>query len=494
MQNTVTAAEPVIRLGAFLGVLLAMMAWEALAPRRPVTLGRLRRWPSNLGVVALDTAIVRLLFPLTAVGVAILARAHGIGLLNAWPIPAAIAMPLAVAALDFVIYAQHVAFHAVPWLWRLHRMHHADTAFDVTTGLRFHPIEIALSMLIKFAAVLLLGAPPLAVLVFEVLLNATAMFNHGNVRLPLPLDRVLRLLVVTPDMHRVHHSVIRRETDSNFGFNLPWWDRLCGTYRAQPALGHDAMSIGIEQFRDPADLRLDRMLIQPFQSSTTPAAEPARRALGMVLRGGALLALAAAGAWVFRHHGSLDTAALQHRISALGIWAPVAFIAVYAAGTVAFFSGAVLTLAGGALFGPIWGTLWNLTGATLGATIAFLLARGTLGPWVARRTGGRLRALIDGVNAEGWRFVALMRLMPVVPFNLLNYALGLTSVSLPAYILASAICMLPGTAAYTWIGHAGAAGVSGNLAALRYGLLGLGALTLIAFLPRLIRRLRPTRA
>jgi sterol desaturase/sphingolipid hydroxylase (fatty acid hydroxylase superfamily) len=172
-----------------------------------------------------------------------------------------------VVVLDLFIYLQHVMFHAVPALWRLHRMHHADLDFDVTTGARFHPIEIVLSMLIKLAAVVVLGAPPVAVLIFEVVLNATAMFNHGNLRLPLAVDRVLRLFVVTPDMHRVHHSIVPAETNSNFGFNLPWWDRLLGTYRAQPAAGHVVMTIGLDDFREASDQRLDRMLIQPFRGS-----------------------------------------------------------------------------------------------------------------------------------------------------------------------------------------------------------------------------------
>jgi sterol desaturase/sphingolipid hydroxylase (fatty acid hydroxylase superfamily) len=186
-------------------------------------------------------------------------------LFNAIEVPGALAVIATVVALDLIIYLQHVMVHAVPALWRLHRMHHADLDFDVTTGARFHPIEIVLSMVIKLAAVVVLGAPPVAVVIFEVVLNATAMFNHGNLRLPAGVDRVLRLIVVTPDMHRVHHSVDPAETNSNFGFNLPWWDRLLGTYRAQPAAGHEGMTIGIEQFREAGDLRLDRMLIQPFR-------------------------------------------------------------------------------------------------------------------------------------------------------------------------------------------------------------------------------------
>jgi sterol desaturase/sphingolipid hydroxylase (fatty acid hydroxylase superfamily) len=195
----------------------------------------------------------------------LVADARGWGLLPALDVPPWLAVVAAVIALDLAIYLQHVLFHAVPVLWRLHRMHHADLEFDVTTGLRFHPVEIILSMAIKLGVVAALGAPALAVLIFEVLLNATSMFNHGNVRLSLPLDRMLRWLVVTPDMHRVHHSILPRETNSNFGFNLAWWDRLFGTYRAQPQAGHAAMTIGIDQFRDPRELRLDRMLLQPLR-------------------------------------------------------------------------------------------------------------------------------------------------------------------------------------------------------------------------------------
>jgi len=264
MRDAVFSYEPYIRLAAFGGVFAAMAIWEFIGPRREQTIGRGWRWPSNLGVVAVNTLLVRILFPITAVGLALLAEARGFGLFNAVALPTWVAVVASVVILDFAIYLQHVLFHAVPALWRLHRMHHADLEFDVSTGLRFHPVEILLSMVIKFAVVAALGAPALAVLIFEVLLNATSMFNHGNVRIPLGLDRVLRWLVVTPDMHRVHHSILSRETNSNFGFNLPWWDRLFGTYRAQPAAGHEAMTIGIEQFRDARELGLDRMLVQPF--------------------------------------------------------------------------------------------------------------------------------------------------------------------------------------------------------------------------------------
>jgi sterol desaturase/sphingolipid hydroxylase (fatty acid hydroxylase superfamily) len=259
------ANEPVIRLSVFAGIFAAMAAWEILAPRRARKLTRGTRWPSNIGIVVLDTVLVRLVFPMTAVGLALIAEAGGWGLIHALDLPLWAGVPLAVMALDLVIYLQHVLFHAVPVLWRLHRMHHSDLEIDVTTGARFHPIEILLSMGIKLGVIAALGTPAVAVLLFEVLLNATSMFNHSNVRMPPRLDRVLRWIVVTPDMHRVHHSVVVRETNSNFGFNLPWWDRMFGTYRDQPAAGHLGMSIGIEQFRDPAEQRLDRMLTQPFR-------------------------------------------------------------------------------------------------------------------------------------------------------------------------------------------------------------------------------------
>jgi sterol desaturase/sphingolipid hydroxylase (fatty acid hydroxylase superfamily) len=257
--------EWAIRLVAFSAVFAAMAMWELRLPRRPLTVGRRPRWPANLGIVAIDSIMVRILFPTAAVGVALACEARGWGLLPWLGVPTALATLIAVLVLDLAIYLQHALFHHVPMLWRLHRMHHADLDIDVTTGVRFHPIEIVLSMLIKFAVVAAIGAPALAVLIFEVLLNATSMFNHSNVRMPPAVDAVVRRLVVTPDMHRVHHSIIRAETDSNFGFNFPWWDPLFGTYRSQPRAGHDGMTIGIEAFRDPAELRLDRMLAQPFR-------------------------------------------------------------------------------------------------------------------------------------------------------------------------------------------------------------------------------------
>ncbi|MBI1260610.1 MAG: sterol desaturase family protein [Rhizobiales bacterium] len=265
MTDLLLANEPLIRMVFFIGILLAMALWEVAAPRRRREIPRLLRWSNNLGIVVIDTLLVRLTFPIVAVGLALLAQERGWGLFNILDAPGWLAFIVSVLALDLAIYLQHVMFHAVPALWRLHRMHHADLEFDVTTGLRFHPVEILLSMGIKLAVVAALGPPAVAVLVFEVLLNATAMFNHSNIHIPAAIDRVLRLVVVTPDMHRVHHSIHPSETNSNFGFNLPWWDRLLGTYRPQPREGHEAMTIGIEQFRTRRDLWLDRMLIQPLR-------------------------------------------------------------------------------------------------------------------------------------------------------------------------------------------------------------------------------------
>ncbi|MCK5195481.1 MAG: sterol desaturase family protein [Desulfobulbaceae bacterium] len=256
--------EVAIRLGFFFGVLALMAIWELLAPRRALTISKTARWFANLAIIFINAAVVRLLFPLLPVALALLAQKKGWGLLNYFDAPYWFAVIAGVIVLDLVIYLQHVIFHAVPALWRLHMMHHADLDFDVTTGLRFHPIEIILSGCIKLAAVVVFGPPATAVLIFEVLLNATSMFNHGNIRLPLSVDRVLRLFVVTPDMHRVHHSVVIRETNSNFGFSLPWWDRLLGTYCDQPAAGHQGMTIGLSQFRDAKRLTLPQMLTLPF--------------------------------------------------------------------------------------------------------------------------------------------------------------------------------------------------------------------------------------
>ena len=269
--------EPMIRLACFFAVLLAMMLWERRKPRRALSLPRARRWPANLGIIVVDSIVLRLVFPVLAVGATELAAARGWGLFHGLNAPFWLALPASLLILDLAIYTQHVVFHKVAVLWRLHRMHHTDLDFDVTTALRFHPLEIVLSMLIKLVLVTLLGVPAVAVMLFEVILNATAMFNHGNVGLPQRLDRALRWILVTPDMHRVHHSIRPEETDSNFGFNLPWWDRLFGTYRDQPRDGHAGMTIGLEYFRDRRATRLYGLLLQPFlnpASGSTPAPTP----------------------------------------------------------------------------------------------------------------------------------------------------------------------------------------------------------------------------
>jgi sterol desaturase/sphingolipid hydroxylase (fatty acid hydroxylase superfamily) len=260
----VTNHEPLVRLWFFFGVFVVMAVWELVVPRRELRAAKWSRWFANLGIMVLGTLVVRIIFPTAAVGMALVAANRGWGLLNNLDLTPVVAIVASLLMLDLVIYLQHVMFHAVPVLWRLHMVHHADVDFDCTTGLRFHPAEIVLSMLIKLAAVALLGPPAVAVLIFEVVLNATAIFNHGNVRLPAVVDRVLRWVVVTPDMHRVHHSVKPAETNSNFGFNLPWWDRLLGTYQGQPEAGHEAMTIGLSQFQDRPRQSLPWLLAVPF--------------------------------------------------------------------------------------------------------------------------------------------------------------------------------------------------------------------------------------
>ena len=257
-------SEAVIRLSFFFGTLAVMSVMEFMFPRRTLITSKPVRWLGNLGVVLISTATLRLIFPLLAVDLSLIAQQKHWGLFNNYNMPGWLEVISGVIILDLVIYLQHLMFHTVPVLWRLHMMHHTDLDIDLSTGVRFHPIEIYLSMGIKMAAVAVFGTSPLSVLIFEVVLNSTAMFNHSNFRLPLGFDRVLRLLVVTPDMHRVHHSVTIRETNSNFGFNFPWWDRLLGTYRAQPAAGHEGMTIGLSQFRDPKRLSLPWMLALPL--------------------------------------------------------------------------------------------------------------------------------------------------------------------------------------------------------------------------------------
>jgi len=277
-------SEGMVRLGSFVAIFGLMGLWELLAPARDRSFPRLRRWPNNLALAALNAATVRVLFPAAGVGLAVLAEAQGAGLLRLPDLPYWLAVLAGMVVLDLAIYLQHLLFHAVPALWRLHRVHHADPDFDVTTALRFHPVEILLSMFIKAAVIFAFGPPVLAVLIFEVVLNGASVFNHANVRLPPRIERVLRWFIISPDMHRVHHSKDMRETNSNYGFNLSIWDRLFGTYRAQPALGHEGMRIGVSGLEDPkSSVRLLGLLAQPFQrprEQIESAERPREHAIG----------------------------------------------------------------------------------------------------------------------------------------------------------------------------------------------------------------------
>lgn len=262
-------SEPMLRFGAFALVFVVMAVLEIVSPKRALVAAKGRRWLTNLAIVGIDSLLVRLMaalaVPLVAIAAAVYAEANHIGLFNLLDWPVWLEILLAVVILDLAIWFQHWAAHRIPALWRLHQMHHADVDIDVTTAIRFHPIEIALSMVWKIACVLALGVSPLAVLLFEIILNGCAMFNHANVALPAWLDRGLRTFLVTPDMHRVHHSVIGRELNSNYGFNLSIWDRLFGTYTAQPSKGHDGMTIGLSNYQSEAPTQLGWSLLLPFR-------------------------------------------------------------------------------------------------------------------------------------------------------------------------------------------------------------------------------------
>jgi sterol desaturase/sphingolipid hydroxylase (fatty acid hydroxylase superfamily) len=259
-----------IRLLAFAVIVVLIVSWELLWPRRALKFSRLRRWPNNYGISALNSVMLSLVLPVLAVGAALWAERQGWGLFNQLALPAALTIPAFVILFDLAIYWQHRLYHQIPWLWRLHRTHHADGDFDASTGVRFHPLSILISMLIKIAIVLILGPPALAVLLAEILLNVTAVFNHGNIYIPPAIDSKLRLLLVTPDMHRVHHSTIMEETNSNFGFNFPWWDRLFGSYRQAPEKGHVAMDIGVEGFAGEGETSIGSMLSHPFRKGVRP--------------------------------------------------------------------------------------------------------------------------------------------------------------------------------------------------------------------------------
>lgn len=255
--------ESLVRFSVFLGVFTTMALWEFFRPRRRLLHPRRQRWVTNLGLTFLNMVLVWITVGGAAYAAAVFAAEQRVGLLHWMTLPPWAAVAVTLLVLDFTVYLQHVMVHAVPVLWRLHRVHHADLGFDATTGLRFHPIEIFLSLGLKVAVVVLLGAAPWAVVAFEVLLNASSVFNHGNVAMPEFIDHWLRWVIVTPDMHRIHHSTRVVETNSNFGFSVSWWDRLCGTYRAAPALGHTGMEIGLSDYRTP--LNLGQLLLLPFQ-------------------------------------------------------------------------------------------------------------------------------------------------------------------------------------------------------------------------------------
>ncbi|OIN86519.1 MAG: sterol desaturase [Alphaproteobacteria bacterium CG1_02_46_17] len=259
--------DTAIRLSVFAFVFICVATAEALWPRRKQSLGKQKRWPHNIGIAVLNALAVRFFLPFSLAAFALFVNQNQWGVLPWLHMPFWADICLSLILFDLIIYGQHILFHKAPALWRLHRVHHADTEIDVTTAIRFHPIEIFISMGIKFAAVIVIGAPPEAVLLFEIILNACAMFNHGNLRLPQKIDNILRRILVTPDMHRVHHSAIMEETNSNYGFNIPLWDRLFGTYCAQPSLGHEGMRIGLDDFRDPVEANLDKLLTQPFRQS-----------------------------------------------------------------------------------------------------------------------------------------------------------------------------------------------------------------------------------
>lgn len=264
MSEWIVEHAQYVRLGAFVVIFSTMAVMEILRERRELQTSKGQRWATNIGIIVTDSLVLRFVFPMGALGIGYLAGDLSWGLFNVVSVPYWLAILASFILLDFVVWLQHVVFHAVPALWRVHMMHHADLDFDVTTGTRFHPIEMVISMGIKAAAILLLGAPVFAILLFEVLLNGTSMFNHANLDIPKPVDRILRLFVVTPDMHRVHHSAKPKETNTNFGFNLPWWDYLFGTYRDQPEQGHHGMTIGLEQIRDPEKNSYLHLLVLPF--------------------------------------------------------------------------------------------------------------------------------------------------------------------------------------------------------------------------------------
>ena len=266
MSTFIIDHQLTIRLSSFFGILLFMAIWEMIAPRRVLRAPKTFRWMSNLLLTTLNSIIARFLFPLSAAALAVIGEERGWGIMGYFRVSSFTAGLFSIVLLDLAIYFQHLLFHKVRILWYIHGMHHTDLDIDVTTGARFHPIEILLSFLIKVGVILFIGTPAWSFLIFEIILNATSMFNHSNIFINVKIDRVLRFILVTPDMHRVHHSVIIREHDSNFSFSFSWWDRLFGTYLSQPKEGHDNMVIGLANFRDPKGLSLPRLIALPFTS------------------------------------------------------------------------------------------------------------------------------------------------------------------------------------------------------------------------------------
>jgi len=499
--------EALVRFSIFLGVFAVMAMWEVWYPRRALVYTKAQRWLTNLALTALDTVVVRVTMGAAAVSVALFAQQHGWGVLPLLHLPYWGTIVLSLVVLDFAIYLQHVGFHAVPLLWRLHIVHHVDLDVDVTTGLRFHPLEILLSMLYKAVLVLFLGASPAAVLLFEVLLNAASQFNHSNVRLPAIVERVLRQMVITPDLHRIHHSVVAAETQANFGFSVPFWDHLCGTYRDQPSHSHATMTLGVPAYRDPRRLGLGRLLLLPFilrqgRRSDEEAADAERHGLEtprvvsprsqqcrIPLR--VLLMLGLGGgmavAWLLVRD-RLTVAHIEPWVRQLGWWAPALYLALWLVIPPLCLPGTPLGLAAGTLFGPLWGSVYTLVGATAGATLAFGIARYLAGAWVAQRVSGGLQRILQGVEAQGWHFVVFVRLVPLFPFNLLNYALGLTPIRLRVYVVASCLGMVPGTVAYVYLGYAGREALTGDANLIRKGMLALGFLVAVVLIPAMLKR------
>ena len=269
MNNLIADSESSIRLAIFLGMFLLLAIAEVLFPRRKPAYSKPKRWLSNLGISALNTLVVRISFPIAGVAAAMLAQERQWGLLNQLPLAAWLNILVFLLLFDLAIYWQHRLFHVVPWLWRFHRMHHTDVDYDLTTGSRFHPCSILISAAIKIALVIVLGASAAAILTAEVVLNVTAMFNHSNLKLPQSMDHKLRKILVTPDMHRIHHSTDSIEHNANFGFNFPWWDRIFGSYLDQPKMSHEDMDIGITGFQERKSIDIFTLLIQPFTKSAT---------------------------------------------------------------------------------------------------------------------------------------------------------------------------------------------------------------------------------